>query len=220
MRFSRHRGRGLRAGGLLAACLLTAAAVQARGGPPTGVIAVSAGSRVSVVDPATGKAARFETGPVGWLYPGPGGRLFAPDLVHGKTVVIDLHRRRVVETLSGVTMPRFDREVPDRYLEVAGDVFVFSFPERALLAKVPAKITRPWQVAVSRDWTTILVLERTPGSGAPPVSGRWTCRPGRSSAAPRSRPASPPWPPPCASASWPWPTAAAGSFSSIRAPWA
>ena len=40
------------------------------------------------------------TGPVAWLFPAPGGVLFAPDLVHGSTAVIDLRTQTAGEPLT------------------------------------------------------------------------------------------------------------------------
>ena len=145
---------------------------HARTPAPTGLVAVSGGHTVEIVSPVTGAATSFKAGPVGWLSPGPGGGLFAPELVDGTTRVIDLRKVRAVGKLKGVTMPHFGAEVADRYVAVAGDVLVLSYPERAMLARIKAKITRPWQVLISRDWSTLLILERTPGVAGPPVL--WT----------------------------------------------
>ncbi len=136
---------------------------------PDGVIAVSAGNQVEIIAPGTGAVTSFKAGPVGWLYPAPGGLLFAPDLIHGRTLVIDLKHLRSSGILKGVTMPHFGADVADRYVTVAGDVMVFSYPERAELARVEAHILRPWQVVISKDWSTLFILERTPGMTAQPV---------------------------------------------------
>lgn len=154
-------------GALVVGCLVGLAG--AREPSATGLVAVSAGEQVVVVSPANGTVRTFRTGPVGWLYPAPGGILFAPDLVDGKTTVIDLRRMRIARTLSAITMPHFDREVADRYLVVADDVLVVSYPDRAMLARVAAKIKHPWQVLISRDWATLIVLERLPTGSDPPV---------------------------------------------------
>ncbi len=158
-----------------AACVFLGVAVPAQSAAPPdppGLVAVSAGQKVALVAPATGAVRSFESGPVGWLYPAPGGLLFAPDLVHAQTLVIDLRKLRIAQRLKGVTMPHFGAIVADRYITVAGDVMVLSYPERAMLARIPAHIMRPWQVAISEDWSTLFILERTPGLAAPPVL--WT----------------------------------------------
>ena len=126
-----------------------------------GLLAVSAGDRVVLAEPTGGWAHSFATGPVGWLYPAPGGTLFAPDLVGGRTTVFDLGQRRPVETLDGVTMPVFGR-FPDRYVVVAGAVMLFSYPGRALLSEVDAGIEHAWQVLLVGNDTNVLVLERRP----------------------------------------------------------
>ncbi|NOZ78079.1 MAG: hypothetical protein GXP48_02630 [Acidobacteria bacterium] len=165
------KGRGV-AFVFVAAFVLGVAGVpiaQARTPEPPGLVAVSGGHTVEVVSPVTGAVTRFDAGPVGWLFPGPGGVLFAPDLVDGTTLVIDLRKLRIIRRLKGVTMPHFGPEVADRYIAVAGDVLVLSYPERAMIARIGARITRPWQVLIAKDWTTALILERTPGVAGPPV---------------------------------------------------
>jgi hypothetical protein len=107
----------------------------------------------------------FETGPVGWLFEAPGGALFAPDLVNGRTTVIDLRTGQVADRFDGVTMPHFAPS-GDRYAVVADDVLLVSYPERAVLTRMAAGIRYPWQVEMVSD-TIVLVLERGPGgSGA------------------------------------------------------
>ncbi len=157
---------------LLPLLLMVAAAwtpaAQAKRLPPPGLVAVSAGEQVVVVEPVSGGVRSFQTGTVGKLFPAPGGVLFAPDLVHGRTTVIDLRRLTVRQTLKGVTMPHFGQR-PDRYVVVAGDVLLVSYPDRAVLGRVEAEILHPWQVVTSADGTTVLILERLPGSADPPV---------------------------------------------------
>lgn len=131
-----------------------------------GVVAASAGERVVLLDPASGAVARFDTGPVGFLFPAPGGLLFAPDLVNGRTAVLDLRTATVAERLDGVTMPRFGGQA-DRYLVIAGDVLAFTYPERAPLLRVRAGIESPWQVLMTPDDMMVLVLERRPDGGGP-----------------------------------------------------
>ncbi len=135
---------------------------------PTGVVAASVGDSVVLVDPATGSVRSFPAGPVAWLFPGPGGLLFAPDLVHGTTTVLDLRAGRVAQRMDKVTMPRFGA-VSDRYVVVAGDVLVMGWPDRAFLARIEAGIRYPWQSFVSRDATILVVFERRHDGGVPPV---------------------------------------------------
>ncbi|MCG6964716.1 MAG: hypothetical protein LJE95_15790 [Acidobacteria bacterium] len=147
---------------------LLAASATAKNLPPPDFVVASAGNQVVVVNPRNGATRSFEAGTVGKLFPAPGGVLFAPDLVHGKTTVLDLRRLRVADRLQGVTMPRFG-PATDRYLVVAGNVLIVSYPDRATLARIPADIAHPWQVAVTEDGGTALILERLPGDHEPPV---------------------------------------------------
>ncbi len=127
--------------------------------PPAGIVAASAGTRLFLVNPATGAAKGLEVGKVAWLFPAPGGILFAPDLTRGVTTVVDLRNQAVTGRLDGVTMPHFG-EATDRYLVVAGKVLLVSWPGRALLGEVPAEIRHPWQVIVLPGDLQVLVLER------------------------------------------------------------
>ena len=128
--------------------------------PPLGVIAASAGNVVVLAEPSGSWSDSFETGTVGWLYPAPGGVLFAPDLVRGRTTVLDLRGRREVERLEGVTMPHFGAD-RDRYLVVADEVMVVSYPERAVIDRFHVGIESPWQV-LPLSSTSLLVLDRRP----------------------------------------------------------
>ena len=83
--------------------------------PPVGLVAVSSGDVVVLADPAFGNTRSIQTGPVAWLFPAPGGTLFAPDLVHGKTTVVDLLSMSARDVIDGVTMPHFG-SFPDRYV--------------------------------------------------------------------------------------------------------
>jgi hypothetical protein len=152
--------RGGVAAGAVALVLASPAITKEKRLPPLGVIAASAGDVVVLAEPAGSWTESFGTGTVGWLYPAPGGMLFAPDLVRGRTTVLDLHGRREVERLEGVTMPHFgvDR---DRYLVVADEVMVVSYPERAVIDRFPVGIKFPWQV-LPLSSTSLLVLERRP----------------------------------------------------------
>jgi len=87
--------------------LVSVAVAKDKVSPPYGVLGASVGDEVVLVSPITGHAKPLRTGPVAWLFPAPGGILFAPDLVNGKTTVIDLRSLTVRETIPGVTMPRF-----------------------------------------------------------------------------------------------------------------
>jgi hypothetical protein len=132
--------------------------------PPPGALAASVGDTVVLIDPASERVAAFETGPVGWLFEAPGGALFAPDLVNGRTTVIDLRTGQVADRFDGVTMPHF-APTGDRYVVVADDVLLVSYPERAILSRMAARIRYPWQVEMVSD-TVLLVLERGPdGNG-------------------------------------------------------
>jgi hypothetical protein len=132
--------------------------------PHPGVIAASVGESVVLADPDGGWTKEVETGTVGWLYRAPAGVLFAPDLVNGRTTVLDLVGRRVADRFDGVTVPRFGPS-PNRYAVVAGDVLVVSYPDRAPMGRISAGIDYPWQVLVPTD-TTLLALERGPdGTG-------------------------------------------------------
>jgi len=127
--------------------------------PPTGILAASAGEKLFLINPATGVAKSLEVGMVAWLFPAPGGILFAPDLTRGRTTVVDLRKQVVTGRLDGVTMPHFG-EAPDRYIVVAGKVLVVSWPGRTLLGEVPAEIRHPWQVILLPGDLQMLVLER------------------------------------------------------------
>jgi len=144
---------------LVAACTSLSAAAKEQS--PGGLLAASVGNEVVLIDPSSGASVRMVTGPVGWLFPGPGGVLFAPDVINGRTTVIDLRTQTVVERLDGLSMPHFG-ETPDRYVAVAGEVMLVSYPERAVMARIPATIAHPWQVLIAPDDAAMLVLERLP----------------------------------------------------------
>ncbi len=154
-----------------ARALLVVAALASLGGTgasehtPAGVVAASVGETVVLLDPATRVTVVFPTGPVGWLYPAPGGVLFAPDLVNGRTSVLDLVGRTMRERLDGVTMPLFGEQA-DRYMVVAGgEVIVASYPERAVVTRQPCDVASPWQVILVPDETALLILDRAPEGG-------------------------------------------------------
>lgn len=134
---------------------------------PTGVIALSGGDTVTLVDPAgTDSERSIEAGTVGFLYPAPGGLLLAPDLLAGRTTVVDLRTGRVRDVMSKVTQPHFG-PYRDRYLVVAGDLVFVSWPERSLISRVEADITRPWQVFFSPEGMSVMVFERAPDGNGP-----------------------------------------------------
>jgi hypothetical protein len=147
------------------AFLLIAATAVAKEGPPSpGPLAASVGETVVLAEPVGEWSAEFETGPVGWLFEAPGGMLFAPDLVNGRTTVLDLRIGRVADRFDGVTMPHF-APAGDRYAVVADEVLLVSYPERAVMTRMDAGIRYPWQVEMVSD-TVLLVLERGPdGNG-------------------------------------------------------
>jgi hypothetical protein len=128
---------------------------------PPGLLVASVGEQVVMADPLTGKTWSHQTGPVGWLYPAPGGVLFAPNLVDGATTVLDLRTAGILDKLDGVTMPVFGGSA-DRYLVVAQDVLMVSYPERAYIARVEAGLKNPWQTIVTEDNGILMVLERQP----------------------------------------------------------
>ncbi|MCU0305647.1 MAG: hypothetical protein MUC56_16470 [Thermoanaerobaculales bacterium] len=154
----------------VAVALLIAATAQAKKGPPAGLLAASVGDAVVMLEPEGGRTFAIETGPVGWLYPAPAGILFAPDVINGRTTVIDIRLPAVVERIDGLTMPLFGMN-PDRYMALTGDILQLSYPDRALIAKIPAEITDPWQAVVAPDGAAMIVLERRPdGRGGGRIS--------------------------------------------------
>jgi hypothetical protein len=132
--------------------------------PPVGILAASAGNEVLLADPTTGETRSVPAGPVAWLFPAPGGVLFAPDLVNGKTTVIDLRALTVREPLPGITMPHFGT-LSDRYLVLDKQLLVVSYPDRALMNGFEISFENPWQVEVLVGNTVLLVLERLPEGG-------------------------------------------------------
>jgi len=128
---------------------------------PKGILAASVGDSVVLIEPVSGLTVDFDTGPVGWLFPAPGGILFAPDVINARTTVISLLSATVVDRIEGLTMPHFGGS-PDRYIAIVGDVIVASYPDRAAIKRIPAEIRHPWQVIVSPDDAAALVLDRLP----------------------------------------------------------
>ena len=63
--------------------------------------------------------------------------------------------------MDGLSMPHFG-ESPDRYIAVAGEVMLVSYPERAVMARIPATIAHPWQAIVAPDDAAMMILERLP----------------------------------------------------------
>lgn len=137
---------------------------------PRGVLAMSSGDEVVLVDPASSRIQSLETGPVGFLFPAPAGIVFAPDVLNNRTTVIDLQSGRVIELIPGVTMPHFGPR-KDRYLVVAGALTMVSFPERSLIFRIDGEFDRPWHVQLGPEGTTVLILERRPsGEGGTTIS--------------------------------------------------
>lgn len=138
---------------------------DAKDNPPVGIVVASAGDFVVMVDPTSGNTRSIPSGPVAWLFPAPGGILFAPDLVNSRTTVLDLQTLTPRELIPGVTMPRFG-SLTDRYLVLAKRLLVMSYPDRALLNSFEISFDHPWQAAVLADNTVLLVLERLPDAGS------------------------------------------------------
>lgn len=136
----------------------------AKDNPPVGIVAASAGDSVVMVDPTTGNSSSIPSGPVAWLFPAPGGILFAPDLVNSQTTVLDLRTLSPRDPIPGVTMPRFGT-LSDRYLVLAKQLLVMSYPERALMNRFEISFDHPWQAAVLANNSVLLVLERLPDEG-------------------------------------------------------
>ena len=147
------------------ALLFCVSIADAKDNPPVGIVAASAGDFVVMVDPTTGNSRSVASGPVAWLFPAPGGILFAPDLVNSRTSVLDLRTLTPRDSIPGVTMPRFGT-LADRYLVLAKQLLVMSYPERALMNRFEIPFEHPWQVAVLADNTVLLVLERLPDAGS------------------------------------------------------
>ncbi len=154
--------------GFVLGLALGLSAVSAKESPPVGLVAVSGGDVVVLADPVSGNTRSIQTGPVAWLFPAPGGTLFAPDLVHGKTSVIDLRTMSARDVIDGVTMPHFG-SMADRYVVLGKRMLVVSYPERALMDSFEVRFENPWQVAVVADNTILIVLERSPDGGSAAV---------------------------------------------------
>ncbi len=150
---------------LASVLVLCSSVAAAKGNLPVGIVAASAGDEVILVDPTTGKSGSIPSGPVAWLFPAPGGILFAPDLVNSRTTVLDLRNLSPKDSIPGITMPRFGT-LSDRYLVLAKRLLVMSYPDRALMNSFEISFDHPWQVAVLADNTVLLVLERLPDSGS------------------------------------------------------
>jgi len=145
----------------VALILAVAPICSAKTTPPTGVLAASVGDSVVLVEPTSGRAVTLETGPVGWLFPAPGGILFAPDVINARTSVISLLALAVVDRLDGLTMPYFSAN-PDRYTAITDEVVMLSYPDRAVIKTIRAKIAHPWQVIMAPDGAAMMILERLP----------------------------------------------------------
>lgn len=146
--------------------LSTAAVCSAGSKAPAGILAASVGDSVVLVETSSGLTATLDTGPVGWLFPAPGGVLFAPDVINGRTAVINLRTQTVVDRLDGLTLPNFGAN-PDRYVAIAGEILLLSYPDRAVIARIDAPVSHPWQVVVTPDNAAAIILERRPDGSAP-----------------------------------------------------
>ena len=137
------------------------------------VLAVASGEVVTLIDVNGGVAQRsVRVGTVPRLYPGPGGVLFAPDFAASRTAVVDVRSGQVRERLDGLTMPVFGT-IPDRYVVVAGEVLVVSYPDRSVLAEVDAGLNRPWRTVVGPDERYAMVLERAPSDSMVTIIDLW-----------------------------------------------
>ena len=150
--------------GLATLVIFSTTVVETKEKPPVGILAASAGEEVILVDPTTGDSMPVSAGPVAWLFPAPGGVLFAPDLVNGKTTVIDLRTLSLQDPIPGVTMPHFGT-LTDRYLVLSNQLLVMSYPNRALMNRFEISFESPWQVEILAGNTVLFVLERTPVGG-------------------------------------------------------
>jgi len=146
---------------LLVIALSMVIPVSAKQDPPAGILAASVGDTVVLLETSQGGTVSLTTGPVGWLYPAPGGIVFAPDVINGRTSVINLRSQTVVDRVKGLTMPHFGIR-PDRYLALPGNALVMSYPERSIMAKIESEIRHPWQVVFAPEDAAILILERLP----------------------------------------------------------
>ena len=151
----------LRTSIVVALAMLIAGLCPAKTTPPTGVLAASVGDSVMLVEPTSGRSITLETGPIGWLFPAPGGILFAPDVINARTSVISLIALAVVDRLDGLTMPYFSAN-PDRYTAITNEIVMLSYPDRAVIKTISAKIAHPWQVIMAPDGAAMMILERLP----------------------------------------------------------
>lgn len=134
---------------------------SAKQGPPVGILAASIDDTVVLLETSSGDTVSLKTGPIGWLFPAPGGIVFAPDVINGITSVINLRSQAIVGHLEGLTMPHFGL-MSDRYIALPGNVLVLSYPERSIMAKIEAEIRHPWQVVFAPEDAALLILERLP----------------------------------------------------------
>lgn len=162
----RYSGSVTRTCGLVLAAVLVVGPLAFAVDEPLGVLAWSAGDRVGLADPLGRWAETFETGPVGWLYPAPGGVLFAPDLVDGRTSVLDLRKLVVADRFEGVMVPWFGELEQRYYVCLPGELLIVSYPDRATIARIETDVRSPWRFVVAVDDSSALVLDRSPdGSG-------------------------------------------------------
>lgn len=147
------------------ALTLATAATALAADPPPGRLAASVGERVLVADPTGPALAAFDAGPVGWLFPAPGGLLYAPDLIGGRTTVLDLMQGVVAERFDGVSMPRFSAFTHRYFVAAPGELLVVSYPDRALISRIEVDVRSPWQVLFAPDDSVVLILDRGPEPG-------------------------------------------------------
>lgn len=149
-----------------------ATATLGRGGEPLpGRLAASVGDRVVVVDPAGAGTAAFDCGPVGWLFPAPAGLLYAPDLLAGRTTVLDLVQGMVAERFDGVSMPRFGAFNHRYFVAAPGELLVVSYPDRVLISSIEVDVRSPWQVLFAPDDSVVIFLDRGPEPGGATLVG-------------------------------------------------
>ena len=122
----------------VALTLAVAPICSAKTTQPAGVLAASVGDSVMLVEPTSGRTITLETGPVGWLFPAPGGILFAPDVINARTSVISLIALAVVDRLDGLTMPYFSAD-PDRYTAITDEIVMLSYPDRAVIKTISGR---------------------------------------------------------------------------------
>ena len=154
-----------RAAAICSGLVVAVAGLAGAASPPSGRVAASVGDRVMVVDPGGPGAWAIDSGPIGWLFPAPGGLLYAPDLVGGRTTVVDLHTGTVVERLDGISMPRFGAFDHRYFVAAPGELLVASYPDRVPISTIEVEVRSPWQLQLAPDDSVALILDRGPEPG-------------------------------------------------------